>query len=323
MQAPDSRATLRPLGVGEVLDRAVNLCVTYFLPLATIYVVYAIPVGILGYFSSQGLAHVFQAFTDASQAAHGHPTFEQINAALVGAQSNSPLAFLLIGFSLLASPLPAAALIDATTAYYLKRTSSFAQAYRVALDRYFPMLGVSLLYLLGGGFAYFIVIVVAVFLILGLVLVTSAAKAVGIVLSIVLGTAFALALIAFFIVLVLAWQIAYFTCVVERASFTSAFATSLKRTLSGIGIKRSLLIGLIFFAISLIISIVTALGEGLIVGLVHSTVLATIYETIVRILTAAFTTAFIGIFYLDLRVREEGLDLQLQAQQLGTALAAP
>jgi hypothetical protein len=111
--------------------------------------------------------------------------------------------------------------------------------------------------------------------------------------------------------------------VVERANFTSAFATSLKRTFTGIGLKRSLLIGLIFLAISLIISLVTALGEGVIVALVHSTVLATIYQTLVRIATAAFTTAFIGIFYLDLRVREEGLDLQLQAQQLGSAVVAP
>ncbi len=323
MQVPDSRATLRPLGVGEVLDRAVNVCVTNFLPLATIYIVYAIPIGILGYFSSQGLAQMLQAVTDAARASHGQPTFESINAALLTTHTNPPVTFLLLVFSLLVSPLPAAALIEATTAFYLKRASSFGQAYRVALDRYFPMLGVSLLYLFGGAIAYFIVAFVLVFLVIGLVLLTSAAKVIGIALSILLGTVFGLAAIACLIVIILAWQISYFTCVVERANSVRAFNASLQRTFTGIGLKRSLLIGLIFLAISLIITLVTALGEGVIVSLVHSTVLATIYETLVRIVTAAFTTAFIAIFYLDLRVREEGLDLQLQAQELGAAVVAP
>ena len=323
MQVPSSNAILRPLGVGEVLDRAVNLCVTYFMPLAAIYVVYAIPVGFLTYFSSQGFAHIVQTMTDQIHAGHGKLTADGINAALSSSPGNGTATFFLLAIALFGAPLPAAALIEATTAFYFKRTSSFSEAYRVALDRYFPMLGVTLLYLLCGGALYGIVIVIAIFLIIGLVLVTSAIKTVGIALSIAIGTVFVLAGLAFLLVMILAWQIAYFTCVVERASFTGAFVSSLKRTFSGIGIRRSLMIGAIFFAISLILSLVTAGGEAVIIGLVHSTVVATIYETIVRVGTAAFTTAFIGIFYLDLRVREEGLDLQLQAGRLSVPAVAP
>ena len=322
MEIPASNATLRPLGIGEVLDRAVNLCVTYFIPLAGIYVVYAIPVAVLTFFSSQGLAHIMQAVTDQVQAGHGKLTPEGINAALIASPASTPFAFLLFAVTIFGAPLPAAALIEATTALYFKRATSFRQAYRVALDRYFPMLGVSMLYLFCGLAIYAVAILLVVFLIIGLVLLTSAAKTVGIVLSVILGTAFGLAGLGFLLVMILAWQISYFTCVVERATFTRAFVSSLKRTFSGIGLKRSLLIGAIFFAISIVLSLVTAGGEAVIVGLVHSTVLATIYETIVRVGTAAFTTAFIGIFYLDLRVREEGLDLQMQAQQLNVPAVA-
>jgi hypothetical protein len=43
-----------------------------------------------------------------------------------------------------------------------------------------------------------------------------------------------------------------------------------------------------------------------------------VYATIIEVATAAFTTAFITIFYYDLRVREEALDLQIAAQAAQT-----
>jgi hypothetical protein len=317
----DSSASLRPLGVGEILDRAVNLCVKFFVPLATIYLVYAVPLAIVAYYSSQGLEQIIKAFTEGVRGGHT-PDINTILAAQNSAAS--PIWAIVAGvFALVVSPLPTAALIEATTAFYLGRKSSFAQAYRVGLDRYWNMLGVSLLFFFSALVVYVAVVLVTVFLVLGLSVLTAAAHTFGIVLSVVLVLAFGIAALLLALVLVLTLQIAYFACVVERASFTSAFTRSFKRTFARIGIGRSLLIGLIYVAIAFGIALVAGLGQAVVLALLHSRVVSTLYETILRIATAAFTTAFIGIFYLDLRVREEGLDLQLEAERLSAPAASP
>ena len=45
--SPGVPTTLRPLGLGELLDRAVTLCVRNFWPLAAIYVGFAVLVEVL------------------------------------------------------------------------------------------------------------------------------------------------------------------------------------------------------------------------------------------------------------------------------------
>jgi hypothetical protein len=91
----------------------------------------------------------------------------------------------------------------------------------------------------------------------------------------------------------------------------------------GVGLRRSLLVGGIFIAIALGIATVSSMGELVLIGLVRSAVAGTVYETLIRIATAAFTTAYVGIFYVDLRVREEGFDLRLAAEQAAAAATAP
>ena len=317
MTTPGPGAPLRPLGVGEVLDRAVNLCVKFFMPLATIYVFYAIPLGVVTFFSSQGLQRVIRVFTDAANA-HGGKGLsqEQVATAFQSRPEDVVWSLVSLVFVVFISPLPTAALIEATTAFYLGRASSVKQAYRVALDRYLNMFGVGVLFYLCGSVVYLILILVVLACFLAFAAIATVAKVAAIVIAVVLSIAATIAIVVLGLVLLLSLQIAYFSCVVERANFAVAFSRSLKRTFTGIGFKRSLLIGLVYVAIIFGIGFVTLAGEALVVGLLKLPVLGTVYETIVRLATAAFTTAFVGIFYLDLRVREEGLDLQFAAERV-------
>jgi hypothetical protein len=70
---------------------------------------------------------------------------------------------------------------------------------------------------------------------------------------------------------------------------------------------------------------VTLAGQSIFLGLlggIAGEIGGTAYAALVGIATAAFTTAFIAIFYYDLRVREEGFDLQqLAAAEAGETLA--
>lgn len=83
--------------------------------------------------------------------------------------------------------------------------------------------------------------------------------------------------------------------------------------------------------LSTIIATVAGFGIGLIlsplVGTSESLTAAVMLDAVARsitaILTTPFTAAVIGILYFDLRVRKEGLDVQLLAQRIGAPGTAP
>ncbi len=319
---PSAPESLRPLGLGELLDRAVTLCVTHFVPFALIYVAFAIPLGIVKFFASRNLTMLIEAFADQlkGQSAGHAPNPAAYNAAFAQAGDNFGWTAALFALTFFVGPLATAALIEATSATYLGGTTNFAKAYRAGLSRWLPMLGINIFYAVAGGVLYVIAIVVALLLFFALGAITLAAHALGIAISIVVGLAVAIVLIGIAVVVALALNVSYFSCVVERENTIVAFASGIGRVFSGVGLKRSLLVGSAYVAVIVGIWLVSALGQGVLVGVVRSELAGTIFTTLVAVATAAFLTAFMTIFYYDLRVREEGLDLQMAASR---ALGAP
>jgi hypothetical protein len=306
-------STLRPLGVGEVLDRAVNLCVKHFVPLTLIFLVYAIPLAVIQYFASKDSTTMLQALVttlESGKSADPAAISKQLNAA----PGPNVWIFVLLLIRFFIAPLPAAALIVAAAAFYLGRPTSFGDAYRAALPRWPQLVGLNFLYGFAAGFLYLAVAIATFVIVLGVVFLYAASHVTGIVIGIVVGAIATILVLAVCLVVALAWQVSYFACVLEQQNFAVAFVSGIQRVFKGVGLQRALLVGLAYVAILIGITLVSGLGETLLIGLVHSAVAGTVYTTIVRVATAAFTTAFIAIFYYDLRVREEGLDLQLAAQ---------
>lgn len=300
-----------------MLDRAVTLCVKHFVLLATIFVVYAVPVAAIQFFAGQDLAAVLGALQTAIGAQGGKPADPgRITGALATLPPVGAWYPVLVAMIFIVGPLPAAALIVACAASYLGEATTFATAYRTALGRWPQLIALNFLYLFAGFLLYVLLAVAVVVLVLGVGLVTVAVHALGVAIAVVLGIAGVVAATLFFIVASLALQVSYFTCVLERESAVNSFARGLRRVFAGVGFVRSLLVGVAFLAIGIGIGIVALVGEAVLVGLLHSHLAGSAYATIVRVATAAFTTAFIAIFYFDLRVREEGLDLQLDAERV-------
>lgn len=307
---------LRPLGLGEILDRAVTLCVRHFALFALIFVVYAVPIAIFQFFGTADQAKFFGSLTDVvqAQAAGKHVDPNAITKAL----SQTPAVLnvwtgLLILALVFVSPLPTAAMIEAASELYLGGASSFERAYRTALDRWLPLIGVNLLYIAAGIGLYIVIFIVALIFVFAIVLVAKASTPLGVAMGIVFGGIFLLAALAFGVIATLAIQISYFGCVVERQPFVTAFSRGISRVFGGTGLRRSLIAGLAYVAVLMGIGLVSLVGQSLLYGFLKSNVAGTIYETIVRVATAAFTTAFVAIFYYDLRVRTEGLDLHVAA----------
>jgi hypothetical protein len=316
---PSADRELRPLGIGEVLDRAVTLCVRFFVPLAVVYVVFAVPQGVIQYFAGRSFARLFLILTQTlrTQGTRGTPADPTLLAhqlAALPAPSGWTLgAWVLV---ILLAPLALGALVSMTAQDYLGRASSFAQAYRTALDRWLPLIGVIAIFIVAGIFLYVAFAFVLTLVGFGIAFLYVFSHPLGLAIGIPLAIAVVLATLAFVLVAVLALQVAYFTCVIERASPIGAFVSSLARVFGGIGFPRALLFGGAYLAIAIGVGVVALVGELATMSFLHSEVAAQAYATLLRLVAAIFTTAFACIFYFDLRVREEGFDLQLAAQEV-------
>ena len=320
MNASVPPATLRPLGIGEILDRAVTLCVRYFMPFALIYLAYGIPLGVVNYFATRNLTTLYAAMIDQIKAqASGHaPDSHAYADALANASANPGWSLALIAIVFFVSPLMTAALVDATSESYLGRVPTFARAYRIALGRWLNVIGINLMYLLAAGAMYLVVVLAVVVLVFGIVAISSAAHAVGV--GVVVGVVFAIFAFGVGLVVALAYQVSCFACVVEKANFAAAFASGMSRVWRGVGLKRSLLVGLAYVAVVIGISLVSSVGVALLLGVLRSAVVGVAFGVLIALGTAALLTAFMAVFYYDLRVREDGLDLALEA---GDVLARP
>jgi hypothetical protein len=317
---------LRPLSLGELLDRGVTLCVRFFLPLAALYVVYAVPYAFVQYFATRDTQRTFEALGAMIriQTAGGRPLDPRVVSAML---AHHPLFTPWLGLLLLANftlaPLPFAALIENTSAFYLGKTATFGQAYRAALGRWLPLIGLNCLYLGSGIVLYVVVTIIAFILILGLALLTVAAHGLGIALAVVVGAVAVVVALAVGVLFLLAVETSYFTCVVERAPPMQAFRLGIARVLRRVGMRRALFAGSAYIAITIAVITISAVGNAIIIGFVGSPVVSAVYTLLLQIAVATFLTAFFAIFYFDLRVREEGLDLQVDAQQGAAASLSP
>jgi len=307
---------LRPLGLGEILDRAVTLCVRHFVTFALIWVVFALPLAIFQFFGSEDQSKIFGALADIlKQSNSGKPADPSaIGSALQGKPVLNGWTAAWVLSLLFASPLASAAMAAAAGAIYLGGTLDFQTAYRSALSRYWHILGYNVMWLFSAGIFYVAFILVTIIIAIGFVGLSAALKGVGIAIAVVFGTALTLAVIAFAMVVLIAYHVGFYVCVLERRGFIDSFAAGIQRVFNRIGFVRALLVGLAYLAIGIGIWLLTATGQVVLFGLARSNVLGTAFGTLVSVAIAGFMTAFITIFYFDLRVREEGLDLQLAAQ---------
>jgi len=308
-QVPGASVTLRPLGLGELLDRAVTVCVRNFWLLAAIYVGYAVLGELFQYFSGNERVAYFNALSEIlKNPSNGAEVFRKLSQQPVPAWFGFGIAGLL-----LVAPLPAGALAAAASAIYLGRTLGVGGAYAVALRRWLQLLLLAITYaavMFGALFLLTIALTFAfVFLFAGLAFLKMGGLAVGIA----LGLAVAVALLCLAIVVGLAYQLSVYTCVLENANFWRAFTTGLRRAFGGVGFRRTLVVGLAFWAIALGITIVDGLAQGVVLGIFHSAALSSVLGVVVSVATGAFGAVFIAFYYYDLRIREEGLDLQVAA----------
>ena len=312
-----SPVSLRPLGVGELLDRAVTLCVRYVVPFSLIGIAYGIPFGIVNYFATRRNALLIQTLADAFRTnASGKTVDPNAMATAFGSTSLNDVwwSLALIGMIFFFAPLATAAMIDAVAESYLGRGATFGRAYRVGFARWFPMIGINVLYGVAGSIVYTVAVLAFLAIAFALVALTAYARVVGIVFDVTIGIAAIVAILGCVTIVLLMLNVSYVTCVVEGAGLITSFTRGIGRIANRAGFKRAAIVGLAYLAVTIGIGIVSLVGQATLDGFLRSAVAGAVFSTVISVATAAFLSAFMTIFYYDLRVREDGLDLQMAAR---------
>ena len=287
--------TLRPLGVGDIVDRVFTLYRArplLFLTLAAIpYLTLALALGALAI----PFAPTFIALAPLLSAAEP-PAIDRVVDAAIGVGS-----FLLIAVlvAIVVFAVQSAALVDAAAARYLGREATVGASFRAGL-------GVSGRLVLAGIAVFVALIAVPMALIIGAAL-TGAALVV---------IAAALAALAAFFYLVASWMVVPVVVTLEPVGPIAA----LRRSWSLSSGSRWRVLGLVALLTVLQVVLTTLFSFVFLSAFVADDLVRTVLQQAANLAASiAWAPVQWGTFtllYYDLRVRKEALDLQLAAEAL-------
>ena len=322
MGAP-SGVMLRPLGIGEIIDRAITLYVRNFVPFtATVLIVVFVPLVIGEYFLADSESGQWRAILQMIQ----HPGATPMTpVAMEGAVSYPELflgyLILVIGFVLGLFANNAVAVNVA--AVYTGREPNVSASLGVAFRRWASLLGLLCLGFLVAFGAYLIVIVLVIMGALGVGGIAAAFPGTRSPLAITLLVLFdivaLLALCAVALLCVLAFTFAGYAIVIEGKGLTEAIGSGFARLFNRKEWGRAIVVLLVALLLGTAISMVSAIVEVLLFFVPGGQFGIAIVSGLVGVVSATVQTVFCAVYYYDVRIRREGFDLDMALQRLAPA----
>jgi MFS family permease len=297
---------LRPLGFGEIFDRAVTIYVRNFMPLSIIAAFFMLPMRAIDFAMLKSrrtdLTQIF-APTHASSA-----TPPQIDPATTGWL----VLFVLLALTL--APFVNVAIGVAVARIYATGSADWRECYAATLRRWPVLIGLTL---------------IEICIIAGVVVVGSLALVLFIAMTIVaygaapvfgfamgaLTFALLLAFITFAAVCAVAISFMFYSAGIEGAGLGPAVSSGFARVFNRAEFWRACLVALAIFAVQIGVSIVSLALFG-VLTYTHSALLYEVVSGLIGLVSVAFLAALIGVYYFDVRVRREGLDMESNIQRL-------
>jgi hypothetical protein len=277
-------ADARPLGVGEILDAGIKVYLRNARLLMGLAATVVIPVQAISWVVLLSIVTKSDQLPDTTfNAASSGTTTAADNAAQLGAEA------VLFVVGLLASALVTAACVKAVSDLYLGQPTDFEKSLRFAARRLPAYLAMEVLYIVGLAAAFLCLIVPGVWL-------------------------------------YAAWSVSSPALRIEGLSPARALGRS-QELVKGRWFPAA---GVILVAV-VMTGLITAALEALLVGVgflpgqpsvLVGVTLVTLAGTISSIVATPFTATVWTILYYDLRVRREGYDVDLLAEQLGLPAAS-
>jgi len=302
-----SRMLLRPLSLGEQLDRAVTLCVRNAPAFLLIYLAIGVPVAVFQMFGTEDQSRAMSGFVDMIRS-QKTPSAKELSA-LQSPVFNGYTAALLCLYAFV-GPLVQATLVFAASREYLGSHATVQSAYRQGVRFWLPIIGINVLFVIVFVSLYIIASLIGVAGVVAAGLLSSASHWLGIFFGVVGGGFFVVGVFGASLLCLVAFNLSYYTCVVERIGFFGAFARGIERAFSSANIWRSLVAALAVGAVYIGITMVSIVGVAVIYGFLRSNILGAAFTALTHVGTTIFVTVFFCVFYYDMRVRREGFDLQ-------------
>ncbi len=301
MQTP----LLRPLGAGELLDRAVTLFVRRFVPIVLVLAVVSVPLLVVQAFIAPDPVSAFDIIgrLGGHNARPSPATLHQLNEMNL---ANMRLALI----SAVLHLLQWSALVAVIAAAYAGTSVGLAAAYRTGLHRWIAQLVLGLIYLVIGIVAsipWFVAYIVLV-----MVVAFSASARVD-ALSIGMAVIAGLAIVALAVVTIswifIAYELASVAVVTELPNPIAAASAGLRRAFGAPTRWRSLVAGMVALAVNFVASVPLLAVGATLSALTHVRALYYGVAGVGEVLVQGLLGAFIVIYAVDVRVRRQGIDL--------------
>lgn len=298
---------LRPLGVGEIFDRAVTLYVRNFAPFAIIAAIVTIPSAVFKFWLARAEMSSWQSMIDVFSGKH--PNDPAIAPGAIGGYyASAAIQVVLMAFMYVA----VAAIVGQL---YEKRAANWREAFRMVLARFGTVFGSAIgqilalvIYIAAGSTGFFLLVFFSAMLL-------RLSAPLGIA-AIVLTVLFGLAMFCG-VLLCYLWTAFIFDAIgVERLRFVQAGAISWERIFNLRELWKALVIGFAIAAVQIGIMIVLVAAASLIVGVFKTALLLPVIESVVQAVSGSFLGVLVAVYYFDVRIRTEGLDMQADLDRL-------
>ncbi|MDQ2680367.1 MAG: hypothetical protein M3Y21_05010 [Candidatus Eremiobacteraeota bacterium] len=304
----------RPLGLGEMFDRAITVYVRNFVAFSAILLALLIPISVAEYASvanqHQGasLAAVLQQIQHPEKS-HGKTPPPTV--------PFSPWLLGVVVLSLFLTPFANVAVAAAVAAVYFGKAIDWRACYRAAFARWPAILVLTLLQMATlGAFIFGLGITVGIVSFLG-IFAFAASPVLGAVVFVFAGLLFIAWMLALMLA-VLAIFFAFDSLVIEQTDIGTAFSSGFTRIFARTELGKAALVGLSLLAIEFGILILITGVQALTLLFVKSEALSVLLASLVSLISTAFTAVLVAVYYFDVRVRREGLDMQIGLQQIAS-----
>ncbi|MBV9719381.1 MAG: hypothetical protein JOZ77_08675 [Candidatus Eremiobacteraeota bacterium] len=304
---------LRPLAFGEIFDRAVTLYIRNFVPFAAIVGVMVVPLGILQYFADLNA----QPQLDAAFRIFTHPQTARTEPMPTMFDSPTSIAVLVL-LALVAYiiwPFALNAVAVGVSLLYRNMRVDFRTCYNAVFRRWPQIVGmifIALFVFLGWYVALFAVLMVVGGLVAMLAVIASGF---AIFLGITIGIVSILAFLLGFASLMIAVTFAMYAVVIEERPAIDSLALGFSRVFNRREFWRAVLFslaaGAVVFAGSAMLGFVSIMA-----ALAHLPLLQAVIDTVSRAVITPFAAVLLAIYYFDVRIRHEALDLETSLERL-------
>jgi hypothetical protein len=310
---------LRPLGFGEIFDRAITLYVRNFTPFAAIVAVLIVPSAVLQYLIDRAYQPEYDAFWQVLQHPNSKPT-DTVPAAFASPAFWIALIALLI-FTYAVWPFALNAVAVGVARLYRNMPVVFRACYEVALRRWSQTIGMILM-----DFVVFVAwYVAAVLLIVAVVFLVAALGAVapqaGFAFGLVAGLIGVVVLLPTVAPLFVALTFSMYAVVIEDRGVMESLTLGFRRVFNRGEFWRAVLFavaaGATVVAGSTLFSVF-----GIIFALLHLPGVEAIVQALGNALLTPFGVVLMAVYYFDVRIRREAFDLEATLDGLTAAQPA-